>query len=198
MALKVHSMTAALRSPRPYMNVTAFRDMIARFPDEERWELLDGEPVLMAPQSERHQRILGNLLDVLRPRARDRGCVALAGLGLLNDKVDDYAPIPDIVVRCGPMVEGGYATDPVLVAEVLSPSTMRWDRGGKVEFYQSLASLQLILLVYQDEIRVEAWQRAGEDWSPLVRKSRCEVIALPELGGELAVADIYEGIPLES
>ena len=50
---------------------------------------------------------------------------------MLNDEIDDYAPIPDVVVRCGPMVEGGYARDPVFIAEVLSPSTMNNDRGRK-------------------------------------------------------------------
>ena len=189
-------MNVAVRKPRPYMNVTAFTDMIARFPDEERWELLDGEPVLMAPQSERHQRIVGNLSDVLRPRARERGCVALAGLGLLSESVNDYAPIPDIVVRCGQMVEGGYAEDPLLVAEVLSPSTMKWDRGGKVDFYQSIPSLQAILLVYQDEVRVEAWLREGDTWRREVRQGRAASLDLPVPGGSVTLADIYADIPL--
>ena len=160
----------AVRSPRPYMNVTAFVDMIARFPDDERWELLAGEPVLMSPQSERHQIAVRNLMRASDRLASSRpGCRALPGLGLLSDAVDDYAPIPDVVVRCGPMVSGGYAKDPVLVAEVLSPSTMRWDRGGKIEFYHSIPSLQTILLVYQDEVRLEAWLRDGAEWRREVR-----------------------------
>ena len=189
-------MTIAVRKPRPYMNVTAFVDMIARFPDEERWELLDGEPVLMAPQSERHQRIVGNLMRAADRLARAKDCVALPGLGLLSDNVHDYAPIPDIVVRCGPMVEGGYAKDPVLVAEVLSPSTMKWDRGGKVEFFQSITSLQVILLVYQDEVRVEAWLRDGDAWRREVRQGRAARLDVSTLGGEVTLSGIYDGIPL--
>src|SRR4051812_30807970 len=110
------------------MNIAAFVDMIARLPDEERWELLGGEPVLMAPQSERHQIVVRNLLrGVDRLASSRQGCRALPGLGVLSDAIDDYAPVPDVVVRCGPVVKGGYAKDPLLVAEVLSPSTMRWD-----------------------------------------------------------------------
>ena len=192
-------MTIAVRKPRPYMNVTAFMDMIARFPDEERWELLDGEPVLMSPQTERHHIAVRNLL-----RAADRlvssrpGCRALPGLGLLSDKVDDYAPIPDLVVRCGPPVQGGYADDPIVVAEVLSPSTMRWDRGGKVEFYQSIPTLQVILLVYQDEMRVEAWLRDGEEWRREVRQGRGASLELPRLGGGMPLDELYADIPLEA
>lgn len=190
-------MNIAVRKPRPYMNVTAFMDLIARFPDEERWELLDGEPVLMAPQTERHQRLVGALFARCRELARAKDSVALPGLGLLSDEVDDYAPIADVVVRCGPAVEGGYAKDPVLVGEVLSPSTMRWDRGGKVEFYQSIPSLQVILIVYQDEVRIEAWLRDGAEWRREVRQGRAATLDLPALGGTVTLAEIYSDIPLE-
>lgn len=179
------------------MNVTAFMDMIARFPEEERWELLEGEPVLMSPQSERHQRVQRNLWRSLDDLAVKRGCLALAGLGLLSEKVDDDAPIPDVVVRCGPPVEGGYARDPLLVAEVLSPSTMTWDRGGKVEFFQSIPSLQAILLFYQDEVRVEAWLRERAEWQREVRQGRAAKLDLPALGGSVTLAEIYADIPLE-
>ena len=121
----------------------SFRDplsiiaMIRERPDEERWELLDGEAVLMAPPSERHQQIVSNLLAALRPLVAKFGCRALPGLGLRNDFVDDYAPIPDVVVRCGPLLTDGYARDPLVVAEVLSPSTLNNDRGRKAAFYQA-------------------------------------------------------------
>ncbi len=46
----------------PRMGVDAFVEMIRPYPDEERWELLDGQAVLMAPQTERHQWIVVNLI----------------------------------------------------------------------------------------------------------------------------------------
>src|SRR3954470_24619564 len=122
-------MSVAVRRDRR-MRVAEFIEMIRPLPDEERWELLDGQPILMAPQSERHQEIVANLIERLGPAARLRGCRALPGLGMLNQAFDDYAPSPDVVVRCGPPGRDGYATDPILVAEVLSPSTMDHDRGG--------------------------------------------------------------------
>lgn len=189
-------MSAVLRS-RPRMIVAEFVEMIRPYPDEERWELLDGEAVLMAPQSERHQGIVANLLDCVRPRARKNNCRALPGLGLINDEIGDYAPIPDVVVRCGPMLDGGYAKDAVFLAEVLSPSTMNNDRGRKLDFYRKLSTLRTILVIYQDEVRVEAWQRDGDEWRREVRQGRGASLDLPELGGTLALADIYEGIPLD-
>lgn len=188
-------MSAALQN-LPRMKVAEFVEMIRPYPDEERWELLDGVPILMAPQTERHQIIVGNLMAALRALARRKGCAALPGLGLLSDAADDYAPIPDVVVRCGPPLPGGYARDPVLLAEVLSPSTMDNDRGRKLHFYRSIASLQTILVVYQDEVRVEAWQRDGAEWRRSVAKSRADRLDLPELAGGLTLAEIYEDVPL--
>lgn len=188
-------MSASLRVP-PRIGVAEFVELIRPYPDEERWELLDGEPVLMSPQTERHQIIVSNLFHKLFGLAKDRGCRALPGLGILNDSIDDYAPIPDVVVRCGPMLDGGYARDPVLLAEVLSPSTMNNDRGRKLDFYRSIATLRTILVVYQDEIRLEAWQRDGEGWRREVLKRRADVLDLPELGGALGLSDLYDGVPL--
>jgi Uma2 family endonuclease len=186
-------MSAARQTSRR-MTVAEFVAMIEPYPDEERWELLDGEPVLMAPQTERHQRVVSNLWRALDQLSRPRGCVALPGLGILNDAVDHYAPIPDIVVRCGAMLDGGYARDPVLIAEVLSPSTMNNDRGRKLNFYMGLESLRAILIAYPGEVRVEVWQRSSEGWSHLVMRTLEDKIDLPELEGTVMLADIYDGI----
>lgn len=186
-------MSAALERP-PRMTVPDFIEMIRPYPDEERWELLEGVPLLMAPQSERHQIIVGNLLASLRWLARPEGCMTLPGLGLLNDTIDDYAPIPDVVVRCGPRLDGGYARDPVLLAEVLSPSTMNNDRGRKIDFYRTIPTLRTILVVYQDEVRVEAWQRDEAEWRREVLVRRAASLPLPELNGELKLSEVYEDV----
>lgn len=82
--------------------------------------------------------------------------------------------------------------EPVLVAEVLS--TMSRDRGRKTDFYRSIASLHVFLIVYQGEPRVEAWRRgADRAWTKQALRLGA-TIDLPELGGRLAVADIYDDI----
>lgn len=79
-------------------------------------------------------------------------------------------------------------SDPLLVVEVLSPSTLLIDRGRKTEFYQTVPSLRCLLLVDQNEARVEVWRREAE-WTMRIARSG-ETIDLPELGGSLAVAEI--------
>ena len=171
------------------MSVAEYRDWVEAKPDSERWELLEGVPVLMSPTSGRHQRIVMNLCKRLDDLAERGGCSALPGLAVLSEAMDDFAPIPDIVVQCGPLPRDGYTRDPLLVAEVLSPSTMSMDRGRKTDFFRTVASMQTFLIVYQDAQRVEVWQRdAG--WA-MRMLGEGEVVDLPELGGTLAVADIY-------
>ena len=186
-------MALALRRD-PGMRVAEYQAWVADLPDEERWELIDGEPVLMAPQSERHQLIVANLVQNLRPFGRDRGYRAIPGIAVLSDSMDTFVPIPDVVVRCGLPLRDGYAGDPVLVAEVLSPSTMSRDRGRKTDFYRSIASLKLFLIAYQDEPRVEVWRREPEGGWAFEAHGLGDAIDLPELGGHLAVAEIYDDI----
>ena len=85
------------------MSVAEYRRWVEPRPDEERWELLDGEPVLMAPPSARHQRIVLNIAQHLDALAKERGCGAYPGLAILSDAMYDYAPYPDVVVHCGSM-----------------------------------------------------------------------------------------------
>ena len=177
------------------MRVAEFRHWADSRPEAERWELLDGEPVLMSPPRERHQAIVANLVRRIGDLADGKGCRALPGLGIVSTEQDDFVPIPDVVVRCGPPLPDGYAADPVLVAEVLSPSTMSLDRGRKIEFYRTVASLQVLLIVYSDEVRVEVWRRRGDDWTVQALGSDGSV-ALPELDGAVPVRDIYRGLAI--
>lgn len=167
------------------MSVAEYQVWIEDRPDDERWELLDGEPLLTPLPNGLHQRIVKHL-DALAERC---DCHALPGLAVLSAVMDDFAPIPDIVVTCGPQRSDGYTRDPILVAEVLSPSTMTNDLGRKTVFYRSVESLRTFLIVYQDEVRVEVWSR-GDGWG-MRGLGPDDVIDLPELGGTLAVADIY-------
>lgn len=143
----------------------------------------------MSPTSGQHQRIVTNLVRRLDDLAERKGCSALPGLAVLSDAMDDFAPIPDVVVQCGHLPSDGYTNDPLLVAEVLSPWTMSMDRGRKTDFFRTIPSLQTFLIVYQDAARVEVWRREGGWTMRMVALD--DIINLPELGGSVAVADVY-------
>ena len=186
-------MAVALRR-ESRMSVPEYRDWLDARPEQERWELLGGEPRLEAPPSERHQRIVANLIRHLGNLADPRGCFAVPGIAVLSEAMDDFAPIPDVVIRCGPPLPDGYASDPVIVAEVLAPSTISVDRGRKTDFYRALPSLRAFLIVYEDEERVELWFRESKTGWSMQPLGPLNSLTLPSFEGALRVASIYAGL----
>jgi Uma2 family endonuclease len=166
-------------------------------PDDERWDLLDGLSSRQErPESERHQLLVAAIATGLFEPARRLGCYVLPGFTVVSAASDADAAYADVVIRCGEPLGEPYAKDPVLIAEVLSPSTMANDRGRKLEFYKSIASLQSLLIVYQDERRVESWTRSGEKWRYAVAQGAAASVDLPAFEAILPLADLYEDVLL--
>jgi Uma2 family endonuclease len=170
-----------------------FLDFVAERPDEERWELVDGEFVMQASPTGDHQRIVANVLSALDSRFARRGveCGAIPGVTIKFDRVDTYAPIPDVVARCGPPLRGSVCSDPVVVVEVLSPSTMAKDRGFKAEFYRIVPTVAAYMIVYADEARVETWRRNAPTDIFEVASGLDAVVNLPEVDQPIPLSDIY-------
>ena len=184
----------AARRSEP-MSVEAFLAFCESLPETQSWELIDGVAVMMTGGTAAHSLIISNLVGVLDPAARRRGCRAITSfLAWISDR---NAFEPDVTVQCGPMApESRYTTDPVVVIEVLSRSSMRRDRVLKFEGYRQVASVQQIVFVYQDSLRVESWLRQTDDWmpEPVVLTRPEDRLAVPALGVSLAMPDIYEGV----
>ena len=130
--------------------VVDYEAFVAARPDDERWELVGGAIVPMPEATEDHQQIAGGIFARLRLAMNAAGCPVYADgmrVQCSDDRGEDTAAIPDIVVRCGPRRDRSFVPDPVAVVEVLSRSTMRHDRAAKFDFYRSLPTLQHIVLV---------------------------------------------------
>ena len=106
--------------------------------------------------------------------------------------------IPDIVVACGSWSpERTFTTDPTVVVDVLSPSTMDYDRGAKPEFYKTLTSLQDIVIVYQDEIRLGHCRRNAQAWDMVPLSRLGQTLNLAGLSMLAALAETYAGTGLD-
>ena len=130
---------------------------------ETRHELVNGVLVAMNPPATRHVQICQNI-----GRALDRQlkapCQALwSSLGVAISDADTTWRQPDLIVNCA-RPSKGYYESPRLVVEVLSPSTEKDDRTTKLDFYESLPSVEAILLVWQEERRVRLRERGEGDW----------------------------------
>lgn len=161
---------------------------------DRRWELYEGHPVMMPGGFAGHDIIASNLTMALK-LLRKRGCRAHRDLLLRSPANDGFGAFPDVYVRCGPISDAKrWQTDAVAVFEVLSPSTMRVDRGYKSEQYEQFPTIQHICLVHQNEVRVEMWSR-GEDgaWlrDPVILQGLDKTLHLSAFDLAIPLTEIY-------
>ena len=176
-----------------------YETFVAPLPENERWELIDGVIESMTNPGERHGLIVGNIFAPMKLALDKGGCRAFSGsmrVQRSDDRNEDMAAIPDIMVRCGPRRDRNFATDPTVVIEVLSRSTMVRDRGLKFDFYRSLPTLQHIALVYQDQMRVEHYLRGAEGWMLTVLTRPSDHLSLDAVDVAIELDTIYLDVPV--
>jgi Uma2 family endonuclease len=175
-----------------------------------RYEMYDGEVFAMAGGSPNHSLVSVAALIALRTRAKPRGCET-HGADLYVRPEDDNrsAMSPDAYVRRGaPLPQSQrYVTDPIVVVEVLSPSTMQFDRGAKLQRYFKFDSLQHVILLYQDEYRAEMWTRPPVGavdtdidgnllWTHTVANGLSASLTIDALGDTIGLDEFYDGVEL--
>ena len=137
---------------------------------ETRHEFFDGEIFALAGVSRSHNRTASNLVVALSNRLAGRDCDVYSNDLRVLVEATGLFTYPDVVVTCGGEVfadgERDTLTNPLVLIEILSPSTEAYDRGKKFEHYQRIPSIREFVLVSQDQKRVEIFRRlnAGE-WS---------------------------------
>jgi Uma2 family endonuclease len=108
------------------------------WPDDERWELIDGEAYAMAPApSIRHQQVAGNLFSLLRGRLKGKGCQPF--IAPVDLRLSDFDVVqPDVLLVCDPdqIHDSHIEGPPALVVEVLSPASATRDLRQKKALYQ--------------------------------------------------------------
>ena len=162
-------------------------------------EYLRGEILAMYGASLAHTFITGDIATELNIQLRGQECKVIT-----NDMRVKTGPkgayfYPDVVVFCGePQFEDNVfdtLLNPIIVVEVLSPSTEVYDRGEKFAHYQELASLKEYILVSQDKIRVEQYRLIKTQWVHREFHAYEDVLPLVSIGCELTLQDIYRRVP---
>lgn len=154
------------------MPAPALRHMIAdefiawamRQPEGLRYELVDGEVVAMSPERAGHARTKLAVVDALRAAVERAGAPCETFVDGLAVRIDDTTVYePDALVRCGDPLddEAVEATDPLIVVEVLSPSSRGRDAGAKLADYFRLASVRHYLIVSISRRTVIHHQKLG-------------------------------------
>jgi Uma2 family endonuclease len=163
---------------------------------EERWEFDGAQPVAMTGGTFAHETIGATLRAVLRERLRDKPCRVLGPT--MKIEVVGKIRYPDAFVFCKPAERTDKVIpEPVVIFEVTSPGTARIDRIVKLREYQATGSVQRYVILEQDSIAATVFARARGVWTAEAMIDG-DTLTMPEIGIEIALADIYTDIDLPS
>ena len=167
---------------------------------DERWEWFNGEVFSMSGVSPNHGEVETNLIFTLRLRLQDRDCrVFPANVRIKTPAAPPYR-YADLSALCGkPIYEaiGGVEalTNPVLIIEILSPSTEAYDRGDKFTYYKSIPSLEEYLLVAQHRPHVSQFIKQNDGtWNQREVNDLAGSLYLPAIDCTLQLNEVYRGI----
>jgi len=185
-------MNLALRKP---MTLAEFLEWEERQP--LRYEFDGFGPVAMTGGTYGHSTIQGNLATAVGGRLRGKPC-RFHGSDLKFQVAEGHIRYPDGMVVCSPVDRTATVVhDPVIVFEVLSPSTTRSDRIVKAREYQATPSVKRYVMLEQDGVGATVYARSGDAWTHeiLIADS---ILVLPEIGVEFPLAEVYEGLVFEA
>lgn len=167
----------------------------------QKHEWLDGQVYAMAGGTPTHSGLSGRMIAALDALIGDRPCVAHSSDLKLRVPKSRLASYAEAVVVCGEPSrdeeDPNAVTNPMVIVEVLSDSTERWDRVGKFRHYRALQSLRDYVLVSQHDRHIEVYSRDAAGRWVMSEAGEGESVAVASLGGVIDVDRVYRGIVLE-
>jgi Uma2 family endonuclease len=126
---------------------------------QTKHEYINGEVYAMAGASDRHHRICANVFIKLDAHLAQSKCEAfMAEMKLKADEKTFY--YPDVFVSCDKVIKSAFfREEPVLIIEVVSPSTREIDRREKLRVYQQIPIVQEYVIIEQDKMHLEIHRR---------------------------------------
>lgn len=173
------------------MTLTEFLAWDPGDPSGRTWQLIDGEPVAMAPGSDAHGSIQNELSALLRNHLLERRspCRVVTEPGIVpRVRANRNFRVPDLGVTCAPPSQGVMVPEPVLLIEILSPSNEAETRAN-IWAYTTVPSVREILAVHSTRIEAELLRRNPDGAWP----AEPDIIAD---GGVLTLASIEYSTPL--
>jgi Uma2 family endonuclease len=166
-------------------------------------EYFDGTVYAMTGASINHIRVVTNLILELGSQLRDRKCDVLSNEMKVRLQDSRKFFYPDVTVLCGEPQFHDKRRDiilnPILVIEVLSPSTEAFDRGAKFQAYQTLDSLKEYVLVAHDKSVVEQFVRREDGkWTYTVVIGLESSLQLPSVECTLNLSAVYDKVEFDS
>jgi len=184
-------------APEEKMTIEEFLAFTESRPDDERWELIEGVPVMQASPTVLHQTIAVNIAAVLRAEKRrlNASWHILLGVGTRVPISPQSLPQPDLMVREHSATADHVSDDGLVLFEVFSKSNTKADRKWRLGVYKSVPNCKHYVTVEQTFVRVVRYDRA-QDWNPVHHESLDQGLDLPALGIVVPLTEIYWDTPL--
>ena len=161
-------------------------------------EYHNGQIIAMSGASRWHNRITLDTATHLNNQLMEGECEVFVGEMRVRTSPTVSYLYPDVIVVCGePRFEDDTfdtLLNPIVVIEVLSPSTAAYDRGEKFESYKQLASLQEYILISQDRVRVEHYCRRETQWNRNTLEHLEDILSLASIECEVPLRAIYRRV----
>ena len=165
--------------------------------EEQRHEYVGGMVYDMAGSTLAHVAISTNVAVCLGVQLRGKPCRPFGPDLKVRIQYPTHTRFyyPDCSVVCDVRFSQAHFVDnPVVIVEVLSPSTRRTDESEKREAYLSIGSLRVYVLLEQERAGAVVWRRGDQGFAREVYEGLEAVIALPEIEARLPLAEAYEAV----
>ena len=162
----------------------------------DKHEYYRGEIFAMAGAGNRHNIIFRNLYGDLAYKTKGKSCRPYGSDLRVHIPENSLYTYPDISFFCGNLNDYLHEEDnfigPVVIIEILSPSTKRYDRGQKFELYKGIPSLKEYILVDSESIYIEAFRKSNNDsWQSAMYNQLQQSLALLFIEVSVSLYDIY-------
>ncbi len=166
---------------------------------EHRYEYIDGCAYMMTGGSPDHSIIGANLNRIFGERLRKSPCIVYNSDVYIELADEANCLCPDVAVSCDRRDRHAVKVihHPALVAEVLSLGTKARDRGIKSELYQNIPSVQEILFIDTQFMRIQLYRRETDYWT-IRNFTQNDTLELTSFGVQFPVAEVYEKTTFDS
>ncbi len=182
------------QEPPGYIAPEAYLEM--EMQSDTRSEYLNGEVFAMVGTSSAHNEIVFNMASLFKNHLRGGPCQAFfTDLKLRVETANAYF-YPDLMVTCSEADRQNkyIKSEPVLVVEILSPSTALYDRDKKFASYRQLQSLQEYVLVDAEQVRIECYRRGDSGEWILHPYGEGEAVTLHSLNLTFQIESAYQDV----
>ena len=184
-------MSVALRKPMTREQFFAWAEA-----QEERYEFDGGQPIAMTGGTNAHGAIVRNIVVAMHTRLRGTPCQVLPAEAGGVATIGENTRYPDATVTCSPTERAGQLIpNPVVIFVVVSDNNARTDRVDKMREYRAVRSVRRYVLVAQASPVLVSYSHDDNDgaWTA-ISLSIGDALAMPEIGIEIPVADIFDGV----